>query len=207
LLTYDNVEIDDDKPAKHGGIDIEGIAFAPADEGIKHHTLGLGMRGPLTKTGKAIMLPVCIPVRGIFHPDTWRIGEAVFHDLRGNGIRDLEFNPSKRKILILAGPMTQDKGVHPPQPYELCVWDPYKGGQAVQVGQVKKLPNEYIIHDQIKLPERVKKLLQRQKIPNKEKTHSFASPEGICQLGEDTLLVVWDHNDAGLFAALPYPSL
>eukprot|EP01089_Gocevia_fonbrunei_P021446 TRINITY_DN8349_c0_g1_i1.p1 TRINITY_DN8349_c0_g1~~TRINITY_DN8349_c0_g1_i1.p1 ORF type:complete len:409 (-),score=95.41 TRINITY_DN8349_c0_g1_i1:99-1325(-) len=198
-----NVELDTTIAAKHGGLDIEGICFTSAkDLDEKHHTLWLGLRGPQTKATEAILVPVRIPKDTLNSPADWK-PDSDFKFIQvsdGLAIRDIRYEKGK-DFLILGGPVGQDKAKHTLTHYPLVRWN-LESGKALVVGKVPRLPNGQIDHSGIVPPALKGSIIE--KLQGKEKGDSFASPEGIA-LYNDQLLVTWDHNDAGIYAVLPYP--
>jgi hypothetical protein len=212
-----NVAVDDSLPAKHGGLDIEGVSFvhssflpAPPSGEKAFHILWLGLRGPITRDGHALLVPVHLPVDTVHETETWSVHDVVRVDLGGDSVRDLHFDEDTRKMLILAGPLRQDKAESKIVSYGLFVWDPIaRTSRAKRVADVPRLRNKKLEHSGMRVPhaahrdrsEEHDEALER----NKEKVRSLSSPEGICKFG-DRLLVCWDNNDVGVYALFHYPT-
>eukprot|EP01087_Luapelamoeba_hula_P009576 TRINITY_DN2482_c0_g1_i1.p1 TRINITY_DN2482_c0_g1~~TRINITY_DN2482_c0_g1_i1.p1 ORF type:complete len:445 (-),score=80.33 TRINITY_DN2482_c0_g1_i1:112-1446(-) len=240
---YLNCVVDCNLPAKKGGLDIEGIAFVHADvlkspynEDPKAHILYLGCRGPVTRDHCALLVPVFIPKNTFTDPDTWSVGYAHPLDLGGFGIRDMHFDAAQKKIVMLSGPLFQDKGKQEFSQYPLFAWDIFRQPRKpTQVGWVPRLLNGKLQGvDQLILPlilemldpdtdsDEEDKGEKKHKKPKdtlkehqkealettKEKERHMSSPEGICGWNNNSqLLICWDHNDMGPYALVPYPDL
>lgn len=76
-----------------GGLNIEGLAF-------KEGKLYLGLRSPVTKSGKALIV-VINNAEALLEGATPAYDKVITVDLSGNGIRSLDAN--KNGLLILAG--------------------------------------------------------------------------------------------------------
>src|SRR5262249_54729052 len=88
-----------------GGLNIEGLAWSPT-EGV----LLLGVRTPVIE-GKPLILRVRIKqVDGPWSLDNFEmlppVSLAIEHDPREQGIRTIEFDPSRNAFLIVAGNST-----------------------------------------------------------------------------------------------------
>ena len=85
-------------PKEEGGLNIEGLAVSPNKD------LLIGFRNPIPQ-GKALLLPLKNPADLVAKEGANAIfGEPIMLDLKGLGIRSIEYWESKNQYIILAGP-------------------------------------------------------------------------------------------------------
>ena len=107
----------DDKAPKlapeSDGLNIEGLAA-----GSDGKSLLIGMRNPLTRDGRAVVVPLMNTSALLSGSQGKRaeLGEPILLDLGNKGIRSIEYVESKQSYLILAGP--RDDGAD----FTLYVW-------------------------------------------------------------------------------------
>jgi hypothetical protein len=94
-------ELNNDKKASEGGLNIEGIAWD-----FKRGRWLLGLRSPLGADGSALL--VAIKLRnpaGPFSVDNLQLAEpnVIPLKLSGLGIRDIQFDPESNSFLIISG--------------------------------------------------------------------------------------------------------
>ena len=95
---------------KNEGLNIEGLC-ASADGG----TLYIGLRNPRPKDkpggrAKAIVVPLCNPDRVIEKGEAPIFGEPMLWDLKGLGIRSMEYSRFHKACFIIAGGPDEDVG-------------------------------------------------------------------------------------------------
>ncbi|OHB85636.1 MAG: hypothetical protein A2Z38_04135 [Planctomycetes bacterium RBG_19FT_COMBO_48_8] len=95
---------------KDEGLNIEGLC-ASADGG----TLYFGLRNPRPKgkqdgLAKAIVVPLCNPDRIIEKGEAPVFGEPMLWDLKGLGIRGMEYSPFHKTCFVIAGGPDEDEG-------------------------------------------------------------------------------------------------
>lgn len=95
---------------KEEGLNIEGLCASP-DGG----TLYIGFRNPRPKDrqsgrAKAIVIPLCNPDRVIEKGEKPVFGEPMLWDLKGLGIRSMEFSHFDKACFIIAGGPDEDVG-------------------------------------------------------------------------------------------------
>ena len=95
---------------KKDGLNIEGLCTSP-DGG----TLYIGFRNPRPKDkqsgrAKAIVIPLCNPDRVIEKGEAPVFGESMLWDLKGLGIRSMEYSRFHKACFIIAGGPDEDKG-------------------------------------------------------------------------------------------------
>ena len=109
---------------KHGGLDIEGLAH-DGQGGLL-----LGLRGPLTTDGRALVLRVAPPAGGedaeALAPSSIR--QVYGLDLDRRGIRGMDYVPQLDSVVLIAGPMggssawAETAGSAADSPFELRHW-------------------------------------------------------------------------------------
>jgi len=220
LQECDGIEVTDNDAAKHGGLDIEGICFVPGSSTC--HVLYFGLRGPQSVDKACVIVPVKIPFGSLTNPEAYQLEKPLitFALTSAHVIRDLCYSPSSDSILVLAGPLHQDKAEKHQLYYPLYNWD-FKNNnnnnnnnddnddnnnddnnnKMKLIMKIPRIKNKYIFQDRVtaKKEEHEKEA----HLPVKEKGNHFTSPEGICLIGDNKLIVVWDNNDTGLFASVP----
>jgi hypothetical protein len=87
-------------PEKTGALNIEGLSAMP-DGGVM-----IGFRSPLHE-GKAILLPMMNPEK-VIDGKKPMFAAPIELDLDGRGIRGIEYWPTRKKYVILAGPATNE---------------------------------------------------------------------------------------------------
>jgi hypothetical protein len=101
----------------HGGLNIEGLAWDAS-----RHALLLGLRTPLHLTR-----PIVVPIRvedlaGPWDTSNLELLPSIYLDLEGavgdQGIRDLQYDPTRRAFLVLVGNDTSLST----SPFRLYVW-------------------------------------------------------------------------------------
>jgi hypothetical protein len=98
LSAHLDFDLDLEVSPKDGGISIEGLASTP-EEG----QLMIAFRSPLVKK-KAMVVTLNNAAAVVDRGEPADFGEPQFLDLRGCGIRSLEYWPERSSYLILAGP-------------------------------------------------------------------------------------------------------
>jgi hypothetical protein len=109
---------------EEGGINIEGMASMPDG------SLLIGFRSPLQEQ-KALLVFLMNPdavVNGTAEPS---LSEPLHADLEGLGVRSMEYDPSRKKVLILAGPAGSSG------PFKLFEWSQEEG-----VKKLKDVPTK-----------------------------------------------------------------
>lgn len=114
-------------PEAPGGFNIEGLAITP--EG----GLLLGFRNPLTKDGKALVVPIKNPGAVLVEGKSTQIelGEPVQLSLGGRGIRSIEWSETRKRYLVIAGP-TGDDGT-----FALYSWSGDANKPAIEIPEIK----------------------------------------------------------------------
>ena len=110
-----------------GGFNIEGLAVT-ADGGLL-----LGFRNPLTKDGKALVVPIKNPSAVLVEGKSAQIelGEPAELALGGRGIRSMEWSETRKRYLVVAGP-TADDGT-----FALYSWSGDAKDPAVEIPDIK----------------------------------------------------------------------
>jgi len=183
--------------AKAGGVDIEGSVFVPCDmnsSNRKEHKLLLGLRGPLTNDGEAIVLTIGIPKNGLFNPKTWVFKDSIdILNLNNFGIRDMTLDYDTGDVFILAGSLNQDKSNKEIDGYPVYKWkigkcankvkkgkcDSYQGTKIQQVGKISRLENGKIDHQGIYSKKWEEYGIPESDIRILENDSDFTSPEGF----------------------------
>lgn len=83
-------------PKSEGGLNIEGLASTPKGE------LLIGFRNPIPN-GKALLVPLENPQEVIDETKKPILGQPILLDLKGLGIRSIEYSQVKNTYLIIAG--------------------------------------------------------------------------------------------------------
>jgi hypothetical protein len=114
-------------PEEKGGFNIEGLAATP-DGGLL-----LGFRNPLTKDGKALVVPIKNPREVLVDGGSTQIelGEPAKLALGGRGIRSIEWSETRKRYLVVAGP-TGDDGT-----FALYSWSGDAKDAAVEIPEIK----------------------------------------------------------------------
>lgn len=87
---------------KEKGLNIEAMAFVP-DRG----SLLIGLRNPLFKNRQAILFELINPSE-VIEGKAARFGRVLLWDLGQRGLRGMEYDPSQKRVLILAGPVDSE---------------------------------------------------------------------------------------------------
>ncbi|MEO8317060.1 MAG: DUF3616 domain-containing protein [Bradyrhizobium sp.] len=113
-------------PEAKGGFNIEGLAVTP-DGGLL-----LGFRNPLTKDGKALVVPIKNPSAVLVEGKSTQIelGEPAELVLGGRGIRSIEWSETRKRYLVVAGP-TDDTGT-----FALYSWSGDARDAAVEIPEI-----------------------------------------------------------------------
>lgn len=88
-------------PKEKGGLNIEGLTTTPDGQIL------IGFRNPITGEGKAILVPLKNP-QDLINNVKAELGEPIFLDLGGLGIRSIEYWSMIDAYLIVAGKDTLD---------------------------------------------------------------------------------------------------
>ncbi len=96
---------------KKSGLNIEGLAAAPADASVAvsdDRTLYIALRNPtwcdpVTKKHMAIVIPLTNPADVVDRHGTCRFGKPLLWDLNGLGVRSMEYSPGHGAFFIIAG--------------------------------------------------------------------------------------------------------
>jgi Protein of unknown function (DUF3616) len=87
-----------DRKSKHGGINIEGLAWDP-----RHGRLLLGLRSPVVD-GHALLVAVKLRNhRGTFSIDNLQVERSIALDLGGVGVRGIEYDKRANGFKIISG--------------------------------------------------------------------------------------------------------
>eukprot|EP01089_Gocevia_fonbrunei_P021721 TRINITY_DN8539_c0_g1_i1.p1 TRINITY_DN8539_c0_g1~~TRINITY_DN8539_c0_g1_i1.p1 ORF type:complete len:349 (+),score=66.99 TRINITY_DN8539_c0_g1_i1:389-1435(+) len=202
----DIVSIDTGAPSKGGGLDIEGSAFIPCTYNSSNpdeHIILLGLRGPSAKNGDAIILGLGIPKKHLKNPKKWHLYDQIDTiSLDGMVIRDMAFDEASKSVVILSGSHGQDKTNVNLNKYPLWRYD-LSTKKVTKFGEIPRLPIAQLEHKQDLYSSAFEEAgIKESSLPDIEKSGTMSSPEGICAFS-DGVLVVWDHNDAGLFSYNP----
>jgi uncharacterized protein DUF3616 len=120
-------------PEADGGFNIEGLAATPDGR------LLLGFRNPLTKDGKALVVPIQNPRAALAERKSRKkgkspqikLGEPAELFLGGRGIRSIEWSETRKHYLVVAGP-TGDDGT-----FALYSWSGEPKDHAIEIPEVK----------------------------------------------------------------------
>jgi Protein of unknown function (DUF3616) len=98
---------DEELAPDNNGFNIEGLT-ARADG----KSLLLGLRSPLLgdMSDQAVLIPLANPEGVVERNEEAVLHEPILLDLRGRGIRSIEFSPAARAYFIIAGPAGNDSG-------------------------------------------------------------------------------------------------
>jgi hypothetical protein len=118
---------DADKKGSDGGLNIEGIAWDPANG-----RLLLGLRSPI-RSGQALVLPIKLrDANGPFSADNLDLANSRIIEipLGGSGIRDIQYDSNLKSFLVISGaPENQEKG-------EFILWQWDGSSQPKQLAQL-----------------------------------------------------------------------
>ncbi|MBL8228914.1 MAG: DUF3616 domain-containing protein [Bryobacterales bacterium] len=104
-------DIDDRKDPKDGGLSIEGLAATPQGD------LLIGLRSPLDPGGKALVARLLRPSEVLKSNRALPNLDRVFLlDLDGAGVRDMIYDASNKRYLVLSGPQG------PGGPFKIWAW-------------------------------------------------------------------------------------
>lgn len=181
------------------------------------------------------MVPIAIPKGALKDVTRWTVRDPRVADLAGFSVRDMAFDPDTKRVLILAGPLFQDKAKAAIDQYSVYSWHvsrstkPHKEHQRelnpkhyAHLMHVPRLLNGELKHDDVRRkawegpdvkPDntRDQKAMKKARAAKKEKPTSMCSPEGIAvwidpsKPSSKQLLVCWDQNDLGLYTTFPFP--
>lgn len=98
------LQLDPNAPPKDGGLSIEGLTASASDGEIL-----IGLRSPVFD-GKALLISLLNPLDVVEHGAEARFGDPILLDLRGRGIRSIDWWPERSSYLILAGPCGDRSG-------------------------------------------------------------------------------------------------
>ncbi|MGH9763203.1 MAG: DUF3616 domain-containing protein, partial [Blastocatellia bacterium] len=134
INSVDELKAEGPKPAKEGGLNIEGLAWDPNRE-----RLLLGLRSPLPNE-QALIIPVRLKdAHGAFSADNLQVeNQGIIHlSLGGLGVRDIQYDPQLRAFHVIAGePQHHDK-----KTFALWEWDG-NGGRGQTPGLIQEMPLE-----------------------------------------------------------------
>jgi len=196
------------KQAKFGGLDIEGSTFVASTQKGEPHKLLLGLRGPITKDNKAVIVSLDIPQQSKQQPDTWKVNpKLAFLNLGNYTIRDMSVSSKTGQVYLLVGSQRQDKYNNELTVYPVWKWD-MKTNKCVQVGGVPRIKMTELKHQGLEAAAwkeyGVKGGGSKEAKKDVEKETDMCSPEGINIYegsdGKERMLVVWDNNDVGAYS-------
>lgn len=108
----DMKNIDPEREPKEGGLSIEGLVGTPSGD------LLIGLRSPLASNGSAFVVRLTEPHQASkLNRASPYLGRVFRLKLEGTGVRDLTFDESKERYLILSGP------VGPGNPFKIWSWN------------------------------------------------------------------------------------
>jgi hypothetical protein len=91
-------------PESEGGLNIEGLADVP-----EAHALLIAFRNPIPD-GKALVVPLLNPADLVERDGTRaKFGDPVLLPLGGRGVRSIDYHPTRKTYLIIAGAHNDDK--------------------------------------------------------------------------------------------------
>jgi hypothetical protein len=182
---------------KHGGLDVEGIAYDHPG-----NRMWVGLRGPLVATnrvipgGYAVLLSMTnvLNAGGNFNTNTFAWDTNAYPrllDLGGEGVRDLFYDAATTNLFILTGKL--------------------QGAETVTDGQGNMFTNREACHLLAYKPSNsnLTFCLRLPQVPSTpSNTIAFSEAEGICAImldGVKKLLVTYDSKTNGVYQAFDFP--